>query len=348
MDRYIGIDVHATSCTVAVVGPSGRRLGSQVVETNGGALIQVLRATPKPRHLCFEEGTQSAWLFEILSPHVDELVVIQQKSRGEGQKNDERDAFALAESLRLGTYECSVFKAPRRFTRLRALAHTYEMMRGDVVRTKNRLKSIYRSRGITTVGKRVYGPDRGEWLKLLPPPSRTAAELLYRQLDGVAELKAEAAEELVAESHLHPISGILETTPGLGAIRVAQLLPAVVTPQRFRTARQFWSYCGLGIVMRSSSDWTRPKGTWVYAPVTKTRDLNRRSNRRLKEIFKSAAVTVIKKPDHPLRQHYDRLLEAGTKPPNAKLTIARKIAAISLAIWKNQEAYDPNRHRAET
>lgn len=64
---------------------------------------------------------------------------------------------------------------------------------------------------------------------------------------------------------------------------------------------------------------------WVYAPVTKTRGLNRRSKRRLKEIFKSATVTVIKKPDHPLRQHYDRLLEAGTEPPNA---------AISLAIWE--------------
>ena len=31
MDRYIGVDVHATSCTVAVVGPSGRKLGSHVV-----------------------------------------------------------------------------------------------------------------------------------------------------------------------------------------------------------------------------------------------------------------------------------------------------------------------------
>jgi len=38
MDRYIGLDAHASSCTVAVVGPSGRRLHSQVVETNAGAL----------------------------------------------------------------------------------------------------------------------------------------------------------------------------------------------------------------------------------------------------------------------------------------------------------------------
>ena len=47
MDRYIGLDAHASSCTVAVVGPSGRRLHSQVVETNAGALIRVLRGIRK-------------------------------------------------------------------------------------------------------------------------------------------------------------------------------------------------------------------------------------------------------------------------------------------------------------
>ncbi len=52
---------------------------------------------------------------------------------------------------------------------------------------------------------------------------------------------------------------------------------------------------------------------------------------------------MLQKPEHPLTQHYARLLEAGTKPPNARLTIARKIAALSLAMWKNQEAYDPAR-----
>jgi hypothetical protein len=60
MDRYIGLDVHQTSTTLAVVRPSGRRLGSQVIETNERPLIEAIRAIPKPRHLCFEEGTQSA------------------------------------------------------------------------------------------------------------------------------------------------------------------------------------------------------------------------------------------------------------------------------------------------
>ena len=74
MDRYIGLDAHASSCTLGVVGPSGKRLGSYVVETNARALIEVLRGIPGSRHLCLEEGTLAGWLHEVLEPHVAELV----------------------------------------------------------------------------------------------------------------------------------------------------------------------------------------------------------------------------------------------------------------------------------
>ncbi|MFC1611322.1 hypothetical protein ACFL6C_10200 [Myxococcota bacterium] len=38
-----------------------------------------------------------------------------------------------------------------------------------------------------------------------------------------------------------------------------------------------------------------------------------------------------------------------TKPHLARLTIARRIAATVLAMWKNQEAYDPKKQdRAKT
>jgi hypothetical protein len=47
MERYIGLDAHTSSCTVAVIGQSGKRLNSQVVETNAKALIEVIRAVPQ-------------------------------------------------------------------------------------------------------------------------------------------------------------------------------------------------------------------------------------------------------------------------------------------------------------
>ncbi len=75
MDRYVGLDAHSQTYTFAVVGRSGKRLTSRVVETNGRALVEVVRSLPGELHLCLEEGTQSAWLHEILSPHVAEIVV---------------------------------------------------------------------------------------------------------------------------------------------------------------------------------------------------------------------------------------------------------------------------------
>ena len=64
MERYIGVDAHGTSCTFGVIGPSGRKLRNDVVETNGAALVSHLRSIPGRKHLCLEEGTQSAWLYE--------------------------------------------------------------------------------------------------------------------------------------------------------------------------------------------------------------------------------------------------------------------------------------------
>ena len=70
MDRYVGLDGHARSCTLGVIGPSGKRLKSMVVETNGQALVEAVRGIAGQVHLCLEEGTQSAWLYELLAPHV--------------------------------------------------------------------------------------------------------------------------------------------------------------------------------------------------------------------------------------------------------------------------------------
>jgi len=254
MDRYIGVDVHATSCTVAVVGPSGRKLGSHVVQTNGQALVELIRSIPRPRHLCLEEGTQSGWLHQVFSPHVDELVVAGIRV-SRGPKSDQRDALSLAQALRTGAIETSVFKAPNQFALLRELARAYHVLTQDVVRSKNRIKSLYRSRGISTPGSSVYDPnDRSVWVTKLPSACRPSAILLGDQLDGLRALKKDAEKQLITESHRHPVCQLLETCPGMGPLRVAMTVPVIVTPERFRTARQLWSYAGLGIVMRSSSD----------------------------------------------------------------------------------------------
>jgi hypothetical protein len=76
MERYIGLDAHAKSCTFGVISERGRRQKSGVVETNGRSLVEFLKTVPGRTHLCLEQGRQSGWLYEVLSPHVDEIVTV--------------------------------------------------------------------------------------------------------------------------------------------------------------------------------------------------------------------------------------------------------------------------------
>jgi transposase len=345
MERYIGCDVHASSTTVSVRNASGKRLRRDVVETNGEALISYLQGLGGKQHLCLEESEWSQWLAEILWREVVELVVVQPERR-RGSKSDAIDADDLSERVRTGDLGRVVFKDRGRYTDLRELVRAYDMITRDVVRTKNRLKGFYRSRGVRCPGGAVYRAESGaELARRLPRATQRAVSLLRGELEALEPLKAEAGEAMVRESHRHAITRILETAPGLGPVRVAQLLPIVVTPHRFRTKRQFWSYCGLGIETHSSADWVLYEGRWVKAAVTQTRGLNRDSNRRLKAIFKSAAITVIRARSGALWGKYEDLLADGTKPNLAKLTIARKIAAIVLAMWKQEERYRPKKTR---
>jgi transposase len=341
MERYLGLDVHAASSTLVVVSAAGRRLQRMVLETNGQALVEAIRAVPGRKHLCFEEGTQSAWLYEILSPHVSETVVAGVVGN-QGPKSDARDAEGLAEKLRTGTLDRRIFKAPREFTLLRDLARSHSMLVQDVVRVQSRLKSVYRSRGIRTPGPSVYSKSgREKWKEQLSASARGRAERLYEQLDFLVNLKDQAESDLVRESRRHDVARLLQTIPGLGAIRVARLLPIVVTPHRFRTRAQFWSYCGLAVVRRSSSDWVQTSGgQWTRAQVHQTRGLNRHHNGVLKDIFKGAATTVITNcRTSELYEGYQQRLADGTRPPLAKLTLARKIASVALAVWKKGDPY---------
>ncbi len=108
MERYIGLDAHSTTCTFAVMGATGRRLKEQVLETNGKVLVEFLKTIAGDRYLCLEEGTQSEWLYELLEPHVKELVVVQAQWRP-GTKSDSSDAWELADGYRTGRFRRSVF-----------------------------------------------------------------------------------------------------------------------------------------------------------------------------------------------------------------------------------------------
>ena len=207
----------------------------------------------------------------------------------------------------------------------------------------NRLKGLYRSWAIPCAGQKVYSPrHRNAWLeKLSQAGVRRRAEWLYQQLDHLLPIRREARRELLRESRKHPAYQLLRQIPRLGPIRVALLIALVQTPHRFRTKRQLWAYSGLAVQTRASGEYRFNKGQLQRSKrPPAVRGLNPNHNHDLKSLFKSAATQVGAAGD-PLGDFYQNLLAGGMKPAMARLTLARKIAAIALKIWKKGERFDP-------
>src|SRR5215467_12301053 len=101
------------------------------------------------------------------------------------------------------------------------------------------------------------------------------------------------------------------------------------------------------IVTYMSSEYEIKGGRVVRSrkPVA-TRGLNRNCNRRLKELFISAAVAGSR--SEPYRSYVEGLQQRGMRAEMARLTLARKIAAVALIVWKKGETFDPKKLNSKT
>jgi transposase len=73
-----------------------------------------------------------------------------------------------------------------------------------------------------------------------------------------------------------------------------------------------------------------------------TRGLNRNHNRRVKEVFKGAATAATVRPG-PWQDFYPGMIQRGMEAELARVTLARKFAAITLRLWKTGELFDPTK-----
>lgn len=344
MIRYIGLDVHAQTTAIGVLSESGRRLDQRIVRTAAPELIEFVRLVPKPRKLILEEGTQSEWLSQVLEPFVDELVVTVPERKPHRTKNDIEDAFARAEELRRNAVDKRVFKARPEAGQLRTAMKLFEVMNRDVVRAKNQFRALLMGRGIS---ERVsYDPtveQLAQLMKRLPASMRFAAEAGLEKVAALEELRSRAWDALLHEAQKHRDFRRLMTVPGIGELRAAILLAVVVDPNRFRQREQFWSYCGLGVRTEASGEWRVEARKVRRQREPMTRGLQR-GNGQLKGVFCGAALSV-SRMDHPLGHHYRALVTRGLKENLARITLARKLAAITLALWKSKEEYDARKHR---
>ena len=345
--KYVALDVDSANIVAGVYDKKGQSVMQAHIRTNTKDIEQFFKGLNGRLHVTFEEGTQAAWLYDVIRPLVSELTVCnprRNKLLQSGNKGDRIDVEKLAKLLRLGELH-PVYHGEQTILGLKHLVHGYENLVADTTRAMNRLKAVFRGRGIGCRGGAVYEKDgRGEWLKKLEIDGiMTRANYLYQELDGLRVLRDEAEKAMCREVRKQSAYKVISQVPGLGPVRTAQVIAATGSPHRFRTKRQYWPYCGLAVVTRTSADyeWVDGRTKRKKKPV-QTRGLNKNYNRTLKAVFKGAAVTVIQR-DQQFKQYYQRMIDKGIRPEMACLTVARKISAITLTVWKKGEKFDPER-----
>jgi transposase len=291
-----------------------------------------------------EEGTWAAWLYDLLKPRVAKLIVCNPRKNAllkDGNKSDRIDARKLAELLR-GNHLKPVYHGETGVRMLRELSRSYLTIVKDLTRVMNRLKALYRSWAIPCAGRDVYYTrHRAEWLGKIPEAGvRRRAEQLYQQLDMLQQLRQQVRRELLAESRKHAITAKLRQIPYLGPIRSALVVALMQTPHRFRSKRQLWAYSGLALETRTSGEYRYVEGQVRRSKkLISIRGLNQDHNHDLKGLFKGAATMASVRPG-PFQEFYQAALAKGIKPAMARLTLARKIAAITLTLWKKGENFD--------
>lgn len=325
MKSYIGLDAHRASCTAVVVNEKGEIKARETFPTTEGNVVGFLRKVQGWKHLTFEECHLAQWLYITTKEYVNELTVCNPVyvAKKQGAKTDLRDALHLAQELRTGHLK-AVYHDESRWIELRTLVSSYLDLVDEMVRSKNRLKAVFRSHVVDTEVPKFY--ETKALAKELPHESaRFVAESFFEQIARMEEIKRDYKQYFEKNMKRYRQLRNLDTVPGIDAIRANIIAAVVCQPHRFLNKHQFWGYCMLVRHIQIS-------GGRIYG--------NRRvhGRRELRDVFIGAAESALR-TDGSLRAYYDGLRAKGDTDKEAKLALARKIAAICLCLLKNNDVF---------
>src|SRR5271166_3780511 len=134
--KYIGLDVHRDTISVAVLDGDGKLVMQSVIATRATTILDFLRGLRGTLHVTFEEGTHSAWLYDLLGRRVAHVVVCDPRKNAllkVGNKSDAIDARKLSELLYLNKLS-PVYHGEPGIRTLKELARSYIAMTRDVTR----------------------------------------------------------------------------------------------------------------------------------------------------------------------------------------------------------------------
>jgi hypothetical protein len=105
-------------------------------ETKATSILQFIHGLRGELYVAWEEGTWAAWLYDLLKPHVHQVLDCDPRRNTllkDRNKSDKIDVRKLADLLRTGMLR-PVYHGEHRLRTLRELARGYQILRQDLKR----------------------------------------------------------------------------------------------------------------------------------------------------------------------------------------------------------------------
>lgn len=321
-DHYIAIDWSIENMAIARMTKKSNKITAVDVPSDIADVQAYLKSLKGSKILVIEETTTSQWLYTELKDYVDKLVICdphRNKLLNEGPKNDKIDARKLVHLLKAGLIK-EVYHSTDKFLYLRRLVSGYEDLVKAGVRLKNQRYALLRACGKKGNEKRDIEISSGA--------EQFVLECLDRQIEAYEEEKKGYEEEFKKLARKHPEIRHQKSLPGIGDIHAVKIVARVVTPYRFADKGHYLSYAGLIKLDKLSGGRSYGKKNPRYCS-------------QLKGIYKSGVLAAIG-GNNPINDYYDHLIqEKGYPEYNARHQACRRLAVLSLGVFKSSKKYKP-------
>ncbi len=329
---FVGCDAHSKTCFFEAIDADATVLRKTEVATDIIALQKALRGLPRPIWLLVESCPMAAFVADALQSVIERIIVCETRVNRwitcSEDKSDPNDADRLARLLRMG--ECKPVYFPCRKDRdLQELVRFQRKSTDDVIKNKNRIKDVYRRLGVHVTGKTVFHKNERS-MYLVQVEDKTLLfklKMLYEKLDSDTSVKEQVERRLHLTLSRRRVYRQLKMIPGIGPILAAVIIAVIADPLRFPTKRKLWKYAGLSVRRPWSSQ------------VSLAKEGGSKGGNRLLKYAAMEAARFCQVNENRFSLAFDNLLSNGVKPEMAQRTIARKILATVLAMWKNGTEY---------
>jgi transposase len=334
--NHVAIDLGGRESQICIRQPDGMIVEERKVPTR--KLVELI-ATWTPSRVVMETSAEAFRIADAATAAGHEVRVVpgtlvRLLGVGErGVKTDQRDAQQLSKaSWQTDVPSVHIPSKPAR--ELKSICGARDVLVGTRTKLINNVRGWMRTQlwklrsGTTaTFAERVRGHAAA-----LGEPLPEHIERQLRMLSAVVEEVKAADKQLQKLAGEHQVCRRLMMVPGVGPLTALRFVAAIDEPGRFATAHHVQSYLGLTPGEHSSSARERRTGITKAGPMAVRRVL----------VQAGWAAMCLVRTSHPMIDWARRLAERRGRPV-AAVALARKLAGILFAMWRDGTTYQSKR-----